>query len=265
MATGISLHIGLNGVDPSCYDGSWQGTMVGAVQDAQDMYAIALTQGFNASQLLDGNATRQAVTEAIFHAATTLVTGDLFWLSYAGHGGRIRDLSGDESDFSDETWCLYDGHLLDDELHLLWSSFASGVRIFVVSDSCHSGTVTRDGSHATPRAMPDKVAVATWQQQRAFYLDLMKNHEPDKAIVASVRLFAACPEQEEAYDGIYDGTPNGYFTSAWKKVWDNGAYQGTYIDFFNRIYDTMFRYQRPEHSVIGINSSAFDQQNPLQI
>ena len=44
----------------------------------------------------------------------------------------------------DETWCIYsDRQLVDDELYSLWAQFAAGVRIFVLSDSCHSGTVLK--------------------------------------------------------------------------------------------------------------------------
>ena len=38
---------------------------------------------------------------------------------------------------------LNDRQLLDDELYALWGYFQAGVRILVLSDSCHSGTVTR--------------------------------------------------------------------------------------------------------------------------
>ena len=57
----------------------------------------------------------------------------------------MPDVWGDEADKQDETWCLYDGQLIDDELYFELSKFAPGVRILVLSDSCHSGTVVRAG------------------------------------------------------------------------------------------------------------------------
>ena len=50
-------------------------------------------------------------------AAKALKPGDLFFLTYSGHGGQVPDVTGDEDDKQDETWCLYDGQLIDDELY----------------------------------------------------------------------------------------------------------------------------------------------------
>lgn len=69
---------------------------------------------------------------------------------YAGHGGSIRDTSikysngklvpNDEIDGRDETWVFKDGDLVDDEMREIWDNNKCG-QIFVISDSCHSGTV----------------------------------------------------------------------------------------------------------------------------
>jgi hypothetical protein len=58
--------------------------------------------------------------------------------------GTLPDLNGDEEDFTDETWCLFDGQIVDDELYSLYAKFAKGVRILIFSDSCHSGTVAKE-------------------------------------------------------------------------------------------------------------------------
>ena len=142
-AKGIGLHIGLNSVDPRQYAG-WDGTLVACEADARDMHAITSARGFTSSTLLTRKATAAAVTAGIRRAAGKLGAGDLFVLSYSGHGGQVRDPSGEEADWLDETWVLWDRELLDDELYALWAAFKPGVRILVLSDSCHSGTVLRD-------------------------------------------------------------------------------------------------------------------------
>ncbi len=98
MATGISLHIGLNAVNPAYYDGSWNGKLKNAVQDAKDMQAIATQQGFQATVLIDNAATREAVISSITQSSQRLHAGDMFFVSFAGHGGVLPDFSGDEAD-----------------------------------------------------------------------------------------------------------------------------------------------------------------------
>jgi metacaspase-1 len=71
-------------------------------------------------------------------ASGALQSGDLLFVSYSGHGGQITDVSGEEDDKLDETWCLYDGEPIDDEVFLELRRIAAGVPVLVLSDSCHS-------------------------------------------------------------------------------------------------------------------------------
>ena len=142
-AKALSLHMGLNGVSGAAY-GGWDGPLAACEFDANDMAAISNKQGMKPTVLLTKKATRAAMLTAMRSAAKTLASGDFFFLTYSGHGGQVPDVNGDEDDKKDETWCLYDGQLIDDELYAELGKFRSGVRILVLSDSCHSGTVTRD-------------------------------------------------------------------------------------------------------------------------
>jgi hypothetical protein len=139
---GYAVAIGLNEVSPAHY-GGWNGELSGCEPDAMDMQSIAQSQGLNVDVILTDDATRSNVLGKLDDLANQLKSGDLLVVSYSGHGGQIPDLNGDETDGLDETWCLYDGQLLDDELYEAWMKFRPGVRILVFSDSCHSGTVLR--------------------------------------------------------------------------------------------------------------------------
>lgn len=292
MAQGISLHIGLNEVNPLAYDGQWQGKLMGAVADAQDMYAIAQAQGFQARLLLNEQSTRSNLLAVLTEASRSLVAGDMFFLSFAGHGGKLPDLSGDESDGIDETWCLYDGQFLDDELTLAWLQYAQDVRILVVSDSCYSGTITR-GQAGVPRAMPRQVARATWRQQQEFYRQikialpktewgelplnsrddvvntpLLNSLAPKNTGVtsrtrpkATVRLLAACAEGQMALDG----KENGLFTKTLKAVWKNGRFSGNYASFYNQLYQLLQSQQTPQYTGLGAEDRSFDAKRPFQI
>jgi len=164
---GWSLHIGLNSVDPDHY-GGWSGDLTACEFDALDMAELAKSQGIKPTLLLTRSGTRAKVLAALRKAAKTLKAGDLFLLSYSGHGGQVTDINADEPDGQDETWCLFDSQLIDDELYFELSRFAAGVRILVLSDSCHSGSVTRELPPPPPppgqrvKLMPEAVAMRVY-------------------------------------------------------------------------------------------------------
>jgi hypothetical protein len=140
---GFALAIGLNSVDPGHYSG-WSGDLSGCEPDAMDMEAIAKSQGLITETLLTRQATRNNVRKKLECLADRMENGDLLVVSFSGHGGQVPDVNGDEVDDDlDETWCLYDGEFLDDELFEIWMKFQPGVRILLFSDSCHSGTVLK--------------------------------------------------------------------------------------------------------------------------
>src|SRR3954451_18518769 len=112
-AKGLSLHTGLNGVSAAAY-GGWDGPLAACEFDANDMAAIAKSKGMDSTVLLTKKATRAAALGALKSAAKTLKAGDLLFLTYSGHGGQVPDVNGDEDDKRDETWCLYDGQVIDD-------------------------------------------------------------------------------------------------------------------------------------------------------
>ena len=142
MPRGLALTIGLNNVDPIHY-ARWDGGLQACEHDAEDMAEIAKSRGFDVNKLFTKEATVKHVKKYLVHAAEQLAPGDLFLLTFSGHGGQIPDKNNDEEDFLDETWCLYDRQFLDDELYYYLSKFREGVRILVLVDSCHSGTVIK--------------------------------------------------------------------------------------------------------------------------
>ncbi len=146
---GVSVHIGLNRVDPAHYAG-WSGELAGCEFDADDLATIASDRGFEARTILSARARADVVIEAIRTAGGGLVGGDVLFVTYSGHGSQLPDASRDETgatrdetDGRDETWALFDRQVLDDELAALWAGLAPGVRVLVLSDSCHSGSAVR--------------------------------------------------------------------------------------------------------------------------
>jgi hypothetical protein len=224
-----------------------------------------------------------------------LNSGDIYVLSYSGHGGQIPDVSHDEADKQDETWCLYDGELIDDELYLELARFKSGVRVLVLSDSCHSGTVTREFRPPSPsgggqsRLMPAEVGLRTYQTHKKFYDNLQKQVadqarkgsgrariDPDVALAhvavshrldrisakmsPTVILLSGCQDNQTSSDG----SRNGLFTEQLLKVWKHGAFRGNYSQFLAAIKAKMPSDQTPNLYVLG-KSGAFVRQRPFQV
>lgn len=276
MAKGISLHIGVNEVDPNHYQG-WSGPLNACEADAEDMRQISVNNEFESNILLTSEATREGVISGIERAAEALRTGDIFFLSYSGHGGQVPDLKKEEEDGLDETWCLYNGQLIDDELHELWARFADGVRILVLSDSCHSGTVVRAamtlastapderelrGQQPVYRFMPPNIALRTYRANRQFYDGMAKDIPKTKSPVqATVRLISGCQDNQFSLDGIF----NGKFTGTLLSVWNEGGFEGHYARFHRKIVEQMPATQTPNHYIIGAASPEYDAQKPFQI
>ena len=252
---GLSLHLGLNRVDPAHY-GGWDGALTACEFDAKDMTALAKARGFTTQRLLTAQATSAAVIGAIQQAATTLKSGDIFFLSYSGHGGQVPDTNGDDVDGQDETWVLFDRELVDDEMYALWGRFAAGVRIVMLSDSCHSGTMARvmpiflranAGMVMPPRVrlMPPDVALKTYRRNKALYDGIQrKTTSAEKARVrATVVLISGCQDNQLSLDG----PRNGLFTEKLRKVWNGAKFTGTHKQFRNKISALMPASQTPNY------------------
>lgn len=279
MALALSLHIGLNSVDPTHYQG-WSGPLTACEADAKDMQAIAISRAFTPRLLLTNVATRQNVMNEINDAANRLDSGDFFFLTYSGHGGQLPDINGDELDQQDETWCLFDGQLVDDEIYSLLGKFRAGVRIFVLSDSCHSGTMLKMAfsygtssastlnfdrpNSARYRAMPNDVARRVYQANTAYYDPILKNkalQNSKNSVAASTLLISGCQDNQFSADGAF----NGLFTGTLLRVWSNGAFNGSYRDFHGAIVRRMPPEQTPNFFTVGATNTTFESQTPLSI
>jgi metacaspase-1 len=282
MARGISVHIGLNKVDPEHYDG-WDGALTACENDANDMESLAQSRGFETSKLLTQQATADAITNAIESAAGELKSGDIFFVSYSGHGGQVEDKNSEEEDTSDETWLAYDRQIVDDELYALWTKFEDGVRIIVLSDSCHSGSVTRrigdresvpdpvetaeKAAQQSPRfrALPRDKMIATYEQHQDLYDGIQKqvpsSETSESQVGAMVMLISGCQDDQLSRDGF----TNGAFTGKLLEVWNDGAWRGSYPTFHEAIQSQMPEDQQPNYYTVGAPNPDFEQQDPFTV
>jgi hypothetical protein len=119
----------------------------GCVNDAND-WSNLLRNHFDftdVKQLLDSDATKANMLAGIKDLLAAASDGDVLVFTNASHGTYLADKDGDEPKF-DEAICPHDTDsnlLVDDELRELFLNIPKGVRLTVISDSCHSGSVTR--------------------------------------------------------------------------------------------------------------------------
>ena len=157
---------------------------------------------------------------------------------YSGHGGQVPDKNGDETeDGYDETWVLYDRQLVDDELYALWSKFPAGVRVVVLSDSCHSGSAIRETLDAiTPDVLGDLPSIAEAERhaddaESAAARGVQGEpgalrRDPERPMPPATRSrsrrtccsLSGCQDNQTSADG----KRNGLFTQTLLEVWDAG-------------------------------------------
>ncbi|WP_225802810.1 caspase family protein [Streptomyces sp. NK15101] len=269
MATGLSLHVGLNRVDPARYEG-WAGTLIACENDAHDMARLARTAGFETTTLLTPDGTVANVTSVLREAAARLVPGDILLFTYSGHGGQVPDVTGsdDEPDALDETLVLYDRQFLDDEVQQAFRAFADDVRIVALFDCCHSGSgIELPGGgpdESTGRYMPEPRQRQLYERDRSYLEDLQRTLAKDAPADGTghdALLVSACQDNQVAADGDV----NGAFTGALLQVWDEGAFRGDYRTFHRRIQRRLPPTQSPNLHLTGTPAPDFLSQRPFTI
>ncbi|MFK4225898.1 caspase family protein [Streptomyces sp. NPDC019890] len=283
MATGLSLHVGLNKVDPATY-GGWDGELVACENDARDMAGLAREAGFDETTILTTDGTVENVTAELKKAAKKLKSGDILLFTYSGHGGQVPNTVGsdDEPDEFDETLVLYDREFLDDELYREFARFEEGVRILALLDSCHSGsgievrevlspeamqkqfqTLDPDQIENTSRLMPVAKQYEIYQRDKEFFEEIQRGLGPKKTRESEVSalLISGCQDNQLSSDGPV----NGKFTGTLLEVWDGGTFHGGYRAFHRDILRSMPATQSPNFYVTGRPGDQFLEQRPFTV
>ncbi len=268
MPRGMSIHLSVSEGTTRCHCALE--TLTGADNDAWAMSEIARVNGFDVRLMPPGTATKESLVRAIRAASESLTEGDILLLTFSGHGCRIYEMSEDgEVDGRDEVWCLEDDQILDNDLYALWAEFKPGVRIVVVSDSCHSESMLlrlHDGrlkrvSLEEARSWPTESTSATGACQQE--IRRVPAKEGQAGIVANVLLLAACGE----YQLAQDGEQHGLFTEKLLEVWGTG-YDGSYIDLMREVCRKVSIMNPEQHPVLrcaGTGNPSLANERPFTI
>lgn len=256
MARGTSIHIGVN--DPSTEEQPLR-----LSEDyAWKMAGLAHQAGYAASHVLRGPAaTRSAVHDALSAAARALEPGQTLLVTFSGHGSRVPDANCDERDRLDETWCLHDANLIDDELVEIWRLAATGSRVLVVSESCFGGGMVRNDevvaacpSPPAGRPVYRSGRVMRGVPQYAPPSPSCISREPadDDGIRACVLVLSAADEAQKAREGLY--------LRHLLELWDGGAFRGSFCALHSRLCERVRHdnaLQEPQIRMLGTADPQF--------
>ena len=218
----------------------------GCVNDAR-AWADLLVEHFSFARgdvklLLDREATKANMVAGIKRLLANAKAGDVLVFTNSSHGSYEVDRSGDEA--YDEAICPVDcdtaGLLLDDELRKLFSGLPSGVSLSVISDSCHSGSLTRaaEESGSAPG------------YRRARFLSPKKLGKPELANIGELEprrlskykesdmkelLLSGCTSREFSWDADIGGKPHGAMTYHAIKAIRDANYRITWEDLHKRV------------------------------
>lgn len=153
-----ALCVGIND-----YPGDPKYDLRGCVNDA-NAWASLLKDHYqfpevNVKILLDQQATKAVILSELRALVSGAKSGDVLVYTFAGHGSYVVEKgngseANDEYDGYDETQCAHDENIIDDEVRAIIKDVPDGVRLTIISDSCHSGSVSR-GSDDEPVQLPD--------------------------------------------------------------------------------------------------------------
>jgi metacaspase-1 len=197
--------------------------LAGCVNDAEDWRALLEGRGYTVDALHDADATRARLLHGLQELIACGADGDSLVFTFSGHGSWLPDEDRDEPDARDEMLCCYDvmddQYLLDDDLHRVFSAKSPGVRLYVIADCCHSGSVVR---YAPAPVVPDDVVLkARFLPPYVFARgDRPLERAIDRAIDMPAPtklhypalLFSGCQDSEFSYDTAFNGRHNGAFT-----------------------------------------------------
>jgi hypothetical protein len=217
----------------------------GCVNDAKDWAGMLTGRGFEVTTMLDKDATKAKMASAMTELVKSAGYGDLAVITYSGHGTWVPDQDGDEADQRDEALCPHDinrgNFLVDDELYDIFQQRQRGARVVFISDSCHSGTVSRmapaiGDNPVRVRFLPPETFLAPKALEVARHIP---RAFAGRSRANAAMLFSGCQDWEFSYDASFDGRPNGAFTYAALQALGALPAAATYRDWFRKIREML--------------------------
>ena len=212
----------------------------GAANDAQDIAAALSRNGSSRVLILtNGEATKANIVNAWNTLLADAQPGDTIFVTYAGHGAQLKQLKeGDERDGLDEFWVLpgfdpknlretWRESVFDNELHNWFTDAGKkGVKVVLVSDSCHSGGMDRAVrgkkryvEFGNSRVLSELFAMVSGSVGTASAVEqLPENRTPD-----NVTMLAATAEALPVPEVVIEGQSRGALSWAFARAVEGKA------------------------------------------
>ena len=184
--------------------------------------------------LKNAEATHTGIEQAFKTLIQRVQDDDLVYIHYSGHGSQTIDLNGDELRGKDQTWVSFGARVstdsldkdnydvLDDEINAWLAAIAAKTeQIILVSDSCHSATVSR-------AVRLNRAVEADKRPHILGKLDYL-------ALKAGIRVGAA-RDNESAIEFMNGVDSYGLFTWHWVQNLQQAQAGDSWHDVFQRTY-----------------------------
>jgi len=196
----------------------------GCINDIQDMADFLVKHcNFEMSDirlLADERATKKGIIDRLGWLLNGLHKGDRVLFHYSGHGVQLptRNPQG-EVDGLDEAICPVDfdwtdKHTVrDKDFNKLFSNIPVGVEFIWISDSCHSGDLSRDMESYSKsiKTMIPPVDI-NWRLQTAKKANITATGMNRTAAGLNLALISGCKSHQSSADAVFDNRPNGALT-----------------------------------------------------
>lgn len=193
--------VGLTKVNPAAYNG-WDGDCPGTDIDCANV--VKWFKGCEMTILTNQQATRNGFRDAIAKERNGLGSNDLLVVALSGHGGQVDDTNGDEADGIDETICLWDGQVVDDDV-LDMVCLPGNYRLLLITDTCFS-----EGNFRFWRTLARKATFGWCYPVRSGPMRVLRPRVTDGPAWGGQLIQLSAARENQSAEGAADG---GVFTT----------------------------------------------------
>ena len=209
----------------------------GCLNDINDMATLLETKcGFRADSvvlLADARATAQAVLDGL-NWLVAVQPGDRVLFHYSGHGAQVPMVGGFLPNGLEDVICTVDfdwspSHMITGkQFNAIFSRMPQGVKFNWISDSCHSGDLTKEMLKPNHKHRSYPIPVDIQHHIKA----CKQNNHVSRSItngVLDVGYLSGCRSDQTSADAYFNGRYNGALTYFLLQVFNSGGLGKTLV------------------------------------